>query len=366
MKILHFTNFYPPPFAGTERYVTDLVANLVKRGHEVHIVYVPIIYTKERALTKFEPPKGATLTFIPDRFSFFKLYQEIKKFNPDVIHTHYLKTGLRAAIIGSILKKPVVCSLLLADEKTKPLRRKIGTRLLAPLFKKIHYIAISNEIEESIKKDVRGAKVRMIPCWTWNYKKMNDANEIWLRKKLNFPKDAKIFLTVSRIVEEKGIRHLIYAANDAIKKRNDAYFAVVGTGAMLEEYKSLVNKLGIGNNFIFLGRLSDSELLDAYKGCDAIIIPSMMDCLFTVTESLAVQKPIISNGVRCATEIIENEKSGLIVDVTNHDEFSGAIVEIIDDADLRNKLIKNAGIKSRDYSPEKCTAEIEVLYKLLI
>jgi len=366
MKILHFTNFYPPPLAGTERYVTDLAANQVKLGHTVHIVYIPIIYNKERASMKFEPMNGTTLTFIPDRFSFFKLYREIKKFNPDIIHTHYLKTGLRAAIIGSILKKPVVCSLLLADEKTKPLRRKIGVRLLAPLFRKINYIAISDEIEESIKKDVSGAKVRMIPCWTWNYKKMDSANESWLRKKLGFPKDAKIFLTVSRIVEEKGIRHLIYSARDAIKKRSDAYFAVAGTGAMLEEYKSLVTELGIGNNFIFVGRLSDSELLDAYKGCDAIIIPSMMDCLFTVTESLVVQKPIISNGVRCATEIIENEKSGLIVDVTNHSEFTGAMVRIIDDSNLRNKLVKNAAIKGRDYSPDKCTRDIEELYKSLI
>jgi len=101
MKILQFTNFYPPPFAGTERYVTDLTANLVKRGHKVHIVYIPIIYTKERAAMKFEPLEGTTLAFIPDRLSFFKLYWEIKKFNPDVIHTHYLKTGLRAAIIAA-------------------------------------------------------------------------------------------------------------------------------------------------------------------------------------------------------------------------------------------------------------------------
>jgi len=135
---------------------------------------------------------------------------------------------------------------------------------------------------------------------------------------------------------------------------------------MLEEFKSLVTELGIGNNFIFIGRLSDSELLDAYKGCDAIIIPSMMDCLFTITESLVVQKPIISNGVRCATEIIENEKNGLIVDVTNHSAFSGAMVRIIDDAALCNKLIKNAAITGSNYSPDKCTKEIESLYKSLI
>ena len=161
MRILHFTNFYPPPLAGTERYVTDLATNQAKLGHQVHIVYVPIVYTKERASVKFEPPKGVTFTFIPDRFSFLKVYEEIKKFNPDVIHTHYLRTGLRAVIIGSILKKPVVCSLLLAEEKSKPLRRKIGTKLLSRLFKKIHYIAISNEIEESIKKDVSGARRRI-------------------------------------------------------------------------------------------------------------------------------------------------------------------------------------------------------------
>lgn len=364
MKILQLTNFYPPPFAGTERYIVDLAEHLLKRGHEVHLVYIPMIYDRKNAALKFEPPKGATLSYIPDRFSFFKLYREIKKSNPDVIHAYYLKTGILAGIIGSILKKPVVCSVLLADEKTKHLKRKIGLWMMRPLFQKITYMAVSNEIEESIKKDIPQINVKMIPCWTWNQDKMQHANGSWLRKR--FPKNAKIFLTVGRVVEEKGIRHLIYVAQEASKKRDNVYFAIVGTGAMLEEYKELVKQLGLGKKVVFLGKISESELLGSYKGCNAVILPSVMDSLFAVTESLAVGKPIISNATRSAGEIIENGRNGLVADVTNPKEFSDAILSVIDSPVLRKKLIIGAKAKSIEYSSQRCIDKIEEIYKSVI
>ncbi len=361
MKILQFTNFYPPPLAGTERYVTDLTENLAKRGHQVRVVYTQIAYRKERAAMKFEPINGATLTYIPDRFTFFKVYQEIKKFKPDIIHTHYLKTGFRAAIIGSMLNIPVVCSIHLADENTKPLIRKIATRVFGPIFRKVKYIAVSKEIEESVKEDVHGANVSIIPCWTWNSEALKSANSEKFRNK--FPPKSKIIFTISRIVEEKGIRQLILAAKEVAQKREDCYFVVAGDGKMLEEYKSLVKSLGIEKHFIFLGRISNEELLDAYKGCDVIVIPSLMDCLFSLTESLVTNKPIIVNSVRCATEMIEDKKSGLLVNARNPEEISNAILNILSDKQLYNKVVNGASIEGKKYLPDICIGKIEELYK---
>lgn len=370
MKILQLTNFYPPPLAGSERYVTQLSENLAKRKNDVHILYVPIagnMLSPSRKIIKKalqSPPKNVELTLITGKTYLFQIYNMIKKIDPDIIHAHNFKMGGIASIMGWLLKKPVVCSVLLSENQTKGFTRKFGTKLFKTLLRKTHYIAISEDIANSIRRDIGDANIDIVYCWAWNHELIKKANPGNFRKK--FPKNAKITFTISRIDEEKGITYLIDAAVKILKGRNDIYFVISGSGPQLNEYGNLVKKLGIENNVLLTGRITEKELLDSYSGCDVIVYPSPMDYLFSVAESLVANKPIVATKVKSAMEIYKHRKNALLVDPRNSKQLADRILEVLGNKNLAKYIAKNAQETAKDFNPSIEAEKIENMYRKII
>ena len=370
MKIVHLTNFFPlntvtpPKFSGSERYVFDMSRRLVQRGHEIHIIYTPVAYREEHKSLKFIPPEGATMSYFPERFSFLQVYNAVKEHDPDIIHSHNFKMGAVAMVVGMLLKKPVVCSLLLSENEAKGMKRKLLTKLFGQFFKKIHYIAISRDIAESIQADLDNPDVVVIPCWAWNHDEIKKVRGENFRKK--FPRDAKITFTISRIDDEKGLNYLFDAAAEILKKRKDVYFVISGGGPALEEYRELVKKMGIDKNVLLRGRITDEELLEAYKGCDVIVYPSPMDYLFSVSESLATGRPIVATKVKSAVETYVDRENALLVEPRNSKQLENAILEVLTDKKLAEKISRGAEKTSQNYHPDVCITRVEELYKKIL
>ena len=361
MKILLMTNFYPPPLAGSERHIMELSKNLANRNYEVYILYVPIaghmiFPNKNRKIDILQsPPENVKLVVANKKTYFLDMLSTIKKIDPDVIHAHNFKIGGYASIIGWILKKPVVCSVLLAEKKRKDFQRKVSVALLRRFLNKIVYIFISKEIQEITLEDISPEKYYMIPVWAWNYEPLQTTDGKIFRDM--FPKDAKISLTVSRIEEEKGIDYLIEAGKKVIEKHPNCYFVIVGSGSKLEYYKNLKLK-----NIRFLGRMSDEELLQAYKGCDFITIPSPMDFLFVLMESLATGKPIVSSAVKSAKEVLTDGKDALLFEPRDSKKMAKQIIRILEDKKLYKKISENVKEVAKRYDTQKCITEIENVY----
>src|SRR3989338_6184762 len=342
MKIVHLTNFFPlntvtpPKFSGSERYVFDMSRRLVQRGHEIHIIYTPVAYRAEHKNLKFIPPEGATMSYFPERFSFLQVYNAVKEHDPDIIHSHNFKMGAVAMVVGMLLKKPVVCSLLLSENEAKGMKRKLLTKLFGQFFKKIHYIAISRDIAESIQADLDNPDVVVIPCWAWNHDEIKKVRGENFRKK--FPRDAKITFTISRIDDEKGLNYLFDAAAEIVKK------------------------MGIDKNVLLRGRITDEELLEAYKGCDVIVYPSPMDYLFSVSESLATGRPIVATKVKSAVETYVDRENALLVEPRNSKQLEEAILEVLSDKKLAEKIVQGAEKTSESYHPDVCIDRVEKLY----
>jgi len=367
MKILHLTNFFPlntvvpPAFSGSERYVFDMTTRLAKRGHKIHIVYTPVAYSPDHKSLKFLPPKDVTMSYFPERFTFFKVLSKVKEKDPDIIHSHNLKMGAVSILVGMLLRKPVICSVLLSENEAKGWKRKIFMKLLQPVFKKINYIAISQDIAESVRADIGNAKIEVIPCWTWNYDQIKRTDGKKFRKK--FPKNAKITFTISRIDEEKGLTYLFDAAAEILNKRKDVYFVISGGGPQLEEYRNLVKKMGIEKNVLLTGRITDEDLLESYKGCDVIVYPSPMDYLFSISESLATGRPIVATKVKSAVETYRHRENAMLVDPRNSGQIADAILEILKDKKLAERLSANAEVAAKKFHPDVIITKIENLYE---
>lgn len=148
-----------------------------------------------------------------------------------------------------------------------------------------------------------------------------------------------VLVTVGRLEYVKGIDLAIDTAAILRDRNIDFIWHVFGDGAMRNELEIKIKKLGLENMFFL-----DGITLNPYKymsKADLIIQPSRNEGKSMVLdESKLLCKPIIVTNYPSAKDQIENEKTGIIVDI-NSEKIADGIERVLSDYSLRNKLIKN-------------------------
>jgi glycosyltransferase involved in cell wall biosynthesis len=116
---------------------------------------------------------------------------------------------------------------------------------------------------------------------------------------------------------------------------------LVGIGAT-DRYKELATKLGIRDRVMFLHNVSEKELASIYKACNIFVFPAAQTWGLVVTEAMAAGKPVIVSSKAGASEIIENNVNGIVIDDETPEILAAEIKRLIDDPTLATKIGENA------------------------
>jgi len=168
-------------------------------------------------------------------------------------------------------------------------------------------------------------------------------------KPLKIPKNthSHILLTVANLEKGIVIRKNLFTLFHAVKLVAEQIQAVklVVVGEKLDGYPSLkllVEKLGLENNVIFKGKISDEELVHLYNACDVFIAPSLHEGFPTVCcEALSCERPVITSDRPSMNEIFENGIHALLIDPKDHTKIAEAIITITKNEELARILGKN-------------------------
>lgn len=155
-------------------------------------------------------------------------------------------------------------------------------------------IAISKEVQERIQKYYGRDSLIIYP--PLNVK--DSASRV--QGVGNKKKEKPYFLVVSRFVSYKRIDLAIEALTDL-----GISLKVVGAGSLEKKLKAKA-----GKNVEFLGSLTDDELTDYYKGCEALIFPGIEDFGLVMAEAHKFGKPVIAFAAGGALDIVVEGKTG--------------------------------------------------------
>lgn len=160
-----------------------------------------------------------------------------------------------------------------------------------------------------------------------------------------------VILYAGRIHNSKGISLIIDAFIDCYEINKNLKLIIVGSGHSKYDDQELANKLirtssEIGGGIIKLIDWVDNyEMINIYALADISILASLNaegNSLF-IMESMACGLPVICTNVGGLTEIITNNKTGILVNKDNlKDELPRAIERLIEDEPLRVQLGENA------------------------
>lgn len=175
------------------------------------------------------------------------------------------------------------------------------------------------------------------------------------------PPDEKkplIILSVGRLAQQKGFKHLVDAAAKIIKKYPHVYFFLAGKGKLEAKLRSQINQLGIKTNFILLGFFDDIHPL--LKNADIFVFSSLYEGMpNAILEAMAHGLPIVSTNVNGVGELIKNGINGFTVKPANYSEMAKTLEYVINNI----KEIKKNSRKSSQFVYKKFSV-LEMVRKL--
>ena len=165
-------------------------------------------------------------------------------------------------------------------------------------------------------------------------------------------------LAVIRIIPTKGIEYLIESIYYLNREGYDIQLDIVGkpdSQAYVMELKSLAAKYEIESKIMFHGYVPFGEdIFQLYRDADISVIPSLSEGLpRVIVESWAFGLPLVATRVGGIPDIVVNEANGLLVAPKSGQEIYKAIKKIIDDENLRKKLIRNGLEFAKSHTKEK-------------
>lgn len=182
-------------------------------------------------------------------------------------------------------------------------------------------------------------------------KKYLEIDKTEARAKLGF-QDEKIILTVGRLVKRKGFDMIIKSLPKICKEILDVLYVIVGSGSYEDELKNLVKKFKLEDKVRFEGRVEDKVLPYYYAACDVFCMPSRFVKEEGSVEGFGIvyleaglyEKAVVGGRTGGVEDAVVDGQTGILVDPENVNEIAQALIKLLTDQELSNKL----GVQGRE------------------
>lgn len=172
--------------------------------------------------------------------------------------------------------------------------------------------------------------------------------------------DRRVVLSIGRLSAEKAHADLI-AAFQRLATGN-CKLVIVGDGPERENLESLASSQEI----VFTGQIAGVDPI--YAAADVFVLPSHSEGSPNVLlEAMAAGVPIVATAVGGVPEMVQNEKSALLVPPNNPSALAAAIDRLLNDRDLAVRLTKEAReLVLQNHSPEHYAGSLIDIYRSVI
>jgi glycosyltransferase involved in cell wall biosynthesis len=236
-------------------------------------------------------------------------------------------------------------------------------KFLYPLADRI--VAISEGVREYLVRELKlpDRKIVLIynPVDTQRIQQLSQeqVDDPWL-----CDRDKHVVIWVGRIAAVKGLQYLI-GAFEKVLKQIDARLIIVGEGSEQSAIENLVARKGLKEKVRFAGFQSNPY---RYMSRGSVFaFPSLSEGFgMVLVEAMACGLPVVSADCEAGpNEILQNGKCGILVPVADECAMAKAIVTVLTNHELRDRLTLEALRRVPDFEPAKVVASYEQLFRQL-
>ena len=167
--------------------------------------------------------------------------------------------------------------------------------------------------------------------------------------------------------KNKGIYDLLECIRDHKVEFQGKLKLYIGGNGEIEQVKQLIKEYGIADITIFEGWVSGDKKIELLNKSDVYILPSYKEGLpISILEAMSYEMPIISTPVGGIPEIVSNGENGYLVEPGNKEDIYKAIISLLNDSDLRNRMGSVSLSRVGEHLPEYVEKQLETLYDSLL
>jgi glycosyltransferase involved in cell wall biosynthesis len=275
-----------------------------------------------------------------DNFSkliYLKAVREVKRilkdFKPDIVHAHYASSyGLIGAMSGF---HPYIISMWGSDVFGFPNHSFLHKRILMFNLSKADKllstsIKMKTEAEKYTKKEILVTPFGI----DVNKFKAKVVNTI-------FEKDDIVIGTIKTLEKIYGIEYLIKAFKIVKTKSPESKIKLllVGEGTQRKNLEDLATELNLYSDIVFIGYVNSDEVENYHNMLDIYVAVSLQESFgVAVLEASACGNPVIVSNVGGLPEVVDDGKTGIIVEKENPYQLANAIIELITNPNLRIEM----------------------------
>jgi glycosyltransferase involved in cell wall biosynthesis len=386
MRILIASDLHWPNINGVATFGRNLAYGLAAEGHDVLVIAPSQTGKKYEEIDRNHRVMRTSSVVFPFYQNFrisISPYREVKRiiedFEPDVIHIQ-TPIGIGRAAVGCAKKMGIP---LVATNHAMPENLVDNLRLLAPFSRPINYILKEFGARFYNNADFvtlpTEAAIGMLKGDSFHAPYMAISNGIDLTRfkpgkvddefytRFGIPRNKKVVLYVGRLDAEKHVSILIRAALVVTEKHNDVHFVVVGKGTDTENLQLLVERLDLGDDITFTGRVEDEDLPLFHRVGNVFVMPSPVElqCL-AMLESMASGSPVVAVNVGALYELCQDGRNGYLYELDDHEEMAGKLMTILGNDKLRVKMGKESLAIAKTHELGHTIAQFVTLYKHVI
>lgn len=362
MKILVLAWEYPPRIiGGIARHVAELYPEIVKLGHEIHLLTVEFGQAPASEIVD-----GIHIHRVPIQHSDYflhwvgnmnhsmggyggQLLREEGEF--DLIHAHDWLVADAAIALKHHFKKPLVATIHATEYGRhngihNEIQNYIAQKERHLANEAWRVIVCSNYMRHEVERalNMPWDKIDVIYNGIYPEKKKHNHDFDALSFRRRFAKDEeKIIYYVGRMTYEKGISVLINAAPKVLWELGGRGKIIIIGGGNTDHLKSQAWHLGIGDKFNFTGFMSDEDLDKFQTIADCAVFPSLYEPFGIVAlESFAARVPVVVSSTGGLPEVVQHGKTGIVTHVNNAESLAWGILEVLKNPEYGKLLVENA------------------------
>ncbi len=281
---------------------------------------------------------GRSVSPVADFKAFVGLIRTIKKFNPDVIHTHTAKAGVLGRLASIMAGRGAVRIHTFHGHLLHGYFSSWKTKLVIAIEKFLaarttYLIAIGKEV----KNDLLGAGIGKPDQFNVIFPGLTEphtAPKADLRKELELDAQTIYCTFVGRLTQIKRPDRLLDVAADIKKRGVSMHFLVAGEGELFESSKTRTQAESLP--ITFLGWRKDiSEL---FAASDIAMLTSDNEGIpLTLIQAAQAGLPIVAPAVGSISDIVINDKTGFLT-APQPSAIASALSALAADSELRNRL----------------------------
>ncbi len=291
----------------------------------------------------------------------------IRKKRIQILHCHGYGSTTFGRLAGALTGTPVIVHEHMVDSDI-PFYQRFIDRLFSPLTNK--GIAVSNAVREFMTgaRFISEEKIEVI----YNGVPVNYCNKLANTQKteiaasLNVDESQPAIGIIGRLHPVKGHADFLAAAAKVLDVLPSAQFLVVGDGDLMAQLEKQAGLLGIRDNVYFLGHRDD--VFEIIAILDVLVISSHSEgCPLSLLEAMAAEKTIVSTAVGGIPEMLLDGESALLVLPADPQRLADAIINVLEDRELGERLSNNAYNECREkYLISKTVARFSEMYRSLV